>query len=167
MKSHRLCLERLYRIRAVLERLGGKATLRGLVRTFAFVEWEILQAAEIGAIKVTIVKPQGRGRPSRIVELCDWENVKLPLPRRQIEPVISNRHHLFARLAALQCCHRGMLAYGVPSDSEAYRIVYNSRSMAVAHAGACRLMKRRDVRAAWHWFKAQLSGEIPRGTPMP
>ena len=68
-----LCRERLGRIRRVLERYGGTATMRDLWRSHTIYDWEIEQAAEMGWFKISTRKPRV-GRPSRVVEFCGLTN---------------------------------------------------------------------------------------------
>ena len=71
-------------------------SVRDLMRSFAIWPWEIEQAAELGWLRIVTRRPSGRGRPSRVAELSDERNVKLPQPRRQIEKRIAVHHELFA-----------------------------------------------------------------------
>ena len=86
-----LCRERLGRIRRVLERYGGTATMRDLWRSHTIYAWEIEQAAESGWLTITTRKPRV-GRPSRVVEFCGGGNAKFPAPRWSIEKEIGRAH---------------------------------------------------------------------------
>jgi hypothetical protein len=47
-----LCRERLTRIQSVLNKNGGKLTVRDFARTFSVWERELEQAAELGCIQI-------------------------------------------------------------------------------------------------------------------
>ena len=64
-----LCRESLGRIRRVLERCGGTATMRDLWRSHTICDWEIEQAAELGWLTISTRKPRV-GCPSSVVEFC-------------------------------------------------------------------------------------------------
>lgn len=144
-------------------------SVRDLMRSFAISPWEIEQAAELRWLRIVTRRPSGRGRPSRVAELRDERNAKLPKPRRQIEPEISTRHWLFAMRAAKKCCPGGMRAFGfnIPGIVTAYIETYQPKSRAGARASASRLMRRPHVKAAMQWFYAQMAREIARDEPMP
>lgn len=105
-------------------------SVRDLMQSFAIPPWEIEQAAELRWLRIVTRRPSGRGRPSRVAELRDEKNAKLPKPRRQIEPEISTRHWLFAMRAAKKCCPGGMRAFGfnIPGIVTAYIETYQPKS---------------------------------------
>ena len=166
MRPSILCRERLGRIRRVLDRCGGTATVRELWRSHTIWVWEIEQAAELGWIKISTRKPR-TGRPSRAVEFCAMENAEMPPARCCIEKEISNRHWWFAMRSVTQAVKHGMRRVGLPGIVSAYIKTYHPRSRNGASASASRLLKRADVRAARQWFYAQSGGELPRGETMP
>lgn len=161
-----LCRERLDRIRCVVERLGGAATIRDLWRSYGIREWEVQQAAELGCLTVTTRKPLV-GRPSRVVEFCGLINAKMPPSRWSIEREISIRHWWFALRSVTQSVKRGMRRWGFPATVSAYVNTYHPRSRNGAYASTSRLLKRSDVRVARQWFYAQSGGELPVGEVMP
>jgi hypothetical protein len=171
MRPSTLCRERLLRIQRVLNRAGGKMSVRDLRRSFAIRSWEIEQAATLGWVNVYVrAGKRDRGRPSRIVELVAQDrlaNLPLPPARDQIPREISARHQLFAMRAARECVPRGMKALSFPGIVAAYIKTYNPRSYAGARASASRLMRHPHVRAAMQWSYAQMSDELPREGPMP
>lgn len=80
------------------------------------------------------------------------------------------KHAMFAERAASYCVKNGMTCLGmrIPPIVEAYLWAYpKAKSRAGARACSSRLWKRRDVRAAVHWFYAVQNGEVPRGIAMP
>ena len=135
-----LCLERLDRIRQILRRVGGDASLRDLWRRWEIRDWEVEQAAKLGWVELYTRKPAGRGRPSRRAKLCGEENAKLPLPRRMIPKEISHRHHAFAMRAVFQATPRGIRQYGVPGTIFAYMTIYHPKSRKAAHSSCSRLL---------------------------
>jgi hypothetical protein len=161
-----LCRERLDRIQRVLKRLGGKASMRDLWRSYAIREWEIEQAAELGWLTITIRKPRV-GRPSRIVEFRGLHNAKFPPPRWSIEKEISIRHWWFALRSVCQSVKHGMRRWGFPPTVWAYVETYHPRSRNGAHASTWRLLRCPDVRSARQWFYAQSGRELPPGEEMP
>lgn len=161
-----LCRERLDRIRRVLERCGGTATMRDLGRSHTIYGWEIEQAAAMGWFKISTLKPR-TGRHSRVVESCAMENAEMPPSRCCIEKEISNRHWWFALRSVTQAVKHGMRRVGLPGIVSAYIKTYHPRSRNGASASASRLLKRPDVRAARQWFCAQSNRELPPGETMP
>ena len=162
-----LCLERLSRIQRVLTRAGGAMSLRELARSYAVFDSEVIEAERLGFVRCWVKKPLKQGRPSRMVELCDWGNAKLPLPRRRIEREVSSRHVAFARVSVCETIYMGSKWAGIPGTVEAYMRTYGPRSRAGASASCSRLAKRRDVRALTAWFFAKAGREISRDEPMP
>ncbi len=161
-----LCRERLGRIRRVLERYGGTATMRDLWRSHTIYAWEIEQAAELGWLTITPRKPR-IGRPSRVVEFCGLTNAKFPAPRWSMEKEISIRHWWFALRSVGESVKHGMRRWGLPGIVSAYINTYHPRSRNGAYASTSRLLKRPDVRAARQWFYAQCGKELPPGEEMP
>jgi hypothetical protein len=160
-----LSLERLDRIRAVLDRRGGTASLRDLQRSHGIWTWEIEQAEALGWLTIRMHKPRV-GRPSLVAEVSREENAKLPPPRYEVEGAISTRHYQFA-LRSVGTVHRGMQSIGFPPIVSAYVAIYNPRSRQGASASASRLLRRPDVQAARQWFYAMIQGEIPTHERMP
>lgn len=170
MRPALLCFERWERIERVLDRLGGKAAIRELRRSYGIRAWEVEQSAELGWLTITTHKPRA-GRPSRIVEFRDYSNASVPrLPewRCMIEKEISTRHQIFA-LQSVACVKHGMSGFGisVPGIVSAYVSVYRPRSRRGAHASTSRLLRHPDVRAARQWFYAQVNLEISLDEMMP
>ena len=62
MRPSILCHERLLRIQRVLNRAGGKMSVRGLRRSFAIWPWEVEQAASLGWLKVYMFKREKEAR---------------------------------------------------------------------------------------------------------
>ena len=145
--------------------------MRDMTRSFAIRPWEVEQAAALGWLKVYVQAfKEGRGRPSRVVELATQDRLaNLPLPpvRNQIPRQISARHQLFAMRAAGECVLRGIKTLGFPGIAAAYMKTYNPRSYAGARASASRLMRHPHVRAAMQWLYAQVTNEITDKEPMP
>ena len=168
MRPLTLCRERLDRIRRVLERCGGTATMRDLWRSHTIYDWEVEQAAELGWLTITTRKPRV-GRPSRVVGFCGGDNAKFPAPRWSIESEISIRHWWFALRSVTETVKHGTRAFGfgLPGNVSAYVNTYHPRSRNGAHASTSRLLKRRDVRAAGQWFYAEACHELPPREPMP
>lgn len=161
-----LCRERLGRIRRVLERCGGTATMRDLWRSHTICAWEIEEAAKMGWCKISVRKPRV-GRHSRVVELCEQYDAEMPPVRRCIEKEISIRHWWFALRSVGESVKHGMRRWGLPGIVSAYVSTYRPRSRNGAYASASRLLQRADVRAARQWFYAQSGGELPPGEKMP
>ena len=164
MRPSTLCRERLLRIQRVLNRAGGKMSVRDLRRSFAICPWEVEQASVLGWLKLYVRAGKGhRGRSSRVVELITQDrpvNATLPPTRNQIPKEISVRHQLFARRAAWECVPRGSKALRFPGLVAAYIKTYNPHSYAGARASASRLMRHPHVRAAMQWFYARMNNEI-------
>lgn len=166
-----LCLERLERIERVLDRMGGLATVRELVRSHGIYYWELEQAEEQGWIAVTKLKPSV-GRPSYVAMFCGYSNAKSlpdksPPARWQIEPEISWRHELFAMRSVFQGVKGGMPGWGIPPLVHVYMKLYRCRSKNGAYVSVSRLLNRRDIQAARQWYFAKLGNEIPEDLPMP
>lgn len=170
MRPHVLCRERLDRLLAVLERQGGKETLRQLSRRFGLHVWEVEQAAALGWVRVKMEKPC-IGRPSQKVEkLSKTEPAKLPPYRREIPTRVSHRHYLFALYSTCASVARGASIgpYILPPTVEAYRRVYSSAKSRGGAASSCsRLLRHPHVRAARQWFYAHSGREIPSSEQMP
>lgn len=166
MQPSILCRERLGRIRRVLERCGGTATMRDLWRSHTIYDWEIEQAAELGWLTITTRKPRV-GRPSRVVQFCGLRDAKFPPGRRSMEREISHRHWRFALRSVTETVKRGMRSFGLPGIVSAYINTYHPRSRNGAYASTSRLLKRPDVRAARQWFYALSGCELPPGETMP
>jgi hypothetical protein len=77
----------------VLNRVGGKMSVRDLMRSFAIQPWELEQAAALGWLKLYLQPGKGgRGRSSRIAELITQDktaNLPVPPARNQIPREIS------------------------------------------------------------------------------
>ncbi len=166
MRPFILCLERLERIRRILERRGGTASIRDLRRSYMVFRWEIEQAAELGWLTITTRKPRV-GRPSLVAEVSRKENAKSPPPLSSIEREISIRHWRFALLSVTRCVRNGARSFGFPGIVSAYIETYRPRSRNGAYASTNRLLKRPDVQAAREWFYAQSGGELPLYEAMP
>ncbi len=163
MRPATLCHERWERIERVLDRLGGKAAIRELKRSYGIRAWEVEQSAELGWLTITTHKPRV-GRPSRIVEFRDYSNASVPrLPewRCMIEKEISTRHAVFA-IECAGCIPRGSRLFGIgcPPLVEAYVRVYRPRSRRGARASVSRLLRHPHVRALRQWHFAVINQEI-------
>lgn len=156
-----LCLERLERIRLVLGKLGGAATLRDLRRSWAIHGWEVKEAERLGWVRVFNRKPQGRGRPATLAELRPIENVSFPICRRNIERGMLFRHEAFARMSVLECVSRGCRDLGMPGIVQAYRRIYRCKSLKGASVSTARLLRRPDVQAVRQWYFAKINHRIP------
>lgn len=170
MRTVILCQERWQRIENVLDRLGGKAAIRNLERSYGIRPWEVEQSAELGWLTISTQKPRV-GRPSRIAEIRDYSNASVPaLPkwRCMIERTISIRHHAFA-IECMDCIPRGSRIFGIgcPPLVEAYMRVYRPRSRRGARASVSRLLRHPDVRAMRQWHFAQINHEISIYETMP
>lgn len=144
-------------------------SVRDLMQSFAIPPWEIEQAAELRWLRIVTRRPSGRGRPSRVAELRDERNAKLPKPRRQIEPEISTRHWLFAMRAAKKCCPGGMESFRLQHPRHRDGIHRNLPAQEPPGRGRAHpdWMRRPHVKAAMQWFYAQMAREIARDEPMP
>jgi hypothetical protein len=175
VKPFILCRERLSRIQFVLNRAGGKMSVRNLMRSFEIRPWEVEQAAALGWVKLYIQPGKGgRGRSSRIAEIISPDRTaNLPLPpyRNQIPREISVAHQLFAMRAVWECVPWGIkikkLGLRLPGIVTAYLKTYNPRSYAGARASASRLCKHPNVRAVMRWERAKMWGEIPAAELIP
>ena len=161
-----LSLERFDRIRDVLDRHGGTASIRDLHRSYGIWAWEVEQAAQLGWLTIWTHKPRV-GRPSRIARVSRKENAKWPEPSSQIGEAISTRHFHFALRSVQAAIRRRRPSFGIPPIVSAYMAVYNPRSRQGASASASRLLRRPDVQAVRQWFYAMIRGEIPTHERMP
>ena len=67
MRHSLLCLERLERIKGILDRAAGEpVTVRYFTRRYDVWKWDIEQAADLGWIEIIVRKPR-TGRPSPAV----------------------------------------------------------------------------------------------------
>ena len=167
--SHLLCRERLGRIQSILHRQAGALPIRDFVRSYSVREWELLQAAALGWIKIEMRKPR-TGRPSRIIrEVSKPQAAKLPPYRWQIEKPISIRHWNFAFHSAHSAIKGGSSTFfRTPPYTDAYlRAFPAARKRRAAAASMSRLLRHPHVRAARAWFYSKISHEIPREEPMP
>lgn len=162
------CRERLDRLLEVLERCGGRETLRQLDRIYAIRRFEVLEAERLGWVEIGSQKPP-TGRPSTVVRLSGNQAAKLPPPRFSMERPISIRHWRFARLTVYRSRHRGGVLSGLPGHVESYLAVYpQAKSRRGAYASCSRLMNHPNVFAAQQWHYAVANHEVPRamaGTP--
>lgn len=163
-----LCRERLERLLSVLDQQGGSETLRQLVRRFAFFNWEVTQAADLGWLEIEIRKPRV-GRPSRIahrLNKCYQQNY--PPWRSEIEREISIRHGLFAKYSVIYAVKGGSRMLGMQGLAGAYAMVYRGCKTQASRDAACsRLLRHPGVRAARQWYYAIASQEIPQTERMP
>ena len=161
--------ERLARIQSVLNKNGGKLTVRDFARSFSVWEWELKQAAALGWIQIEMRKPP-TGRPSRIVKIVSKpEGAKLPPYRWQIEKPIRIRHWNFAFHSVYSAIRGGSsFLWRIPPYTDAYLQAFPAaKSRCAAASSMSRLLRRDDVRAARAWFYSKLSHEIPKDEPMP
>jgi hypothetical protein len=134
-----LCRELLARRLEVLERNGGRETLRQLDRIYAIRRFEVLEAELLGWVVIKSQKPR-TGRPSAVVQLRKTPAAKLPPWRRCMERAISHRHWRFALFTTCASLHRGGSLSGLPCDIEPYLKAYpaaKSRNGAHASCVAC------------------------------
>jgi hypothetical protein len=161
------CRERLERLLEVLERNGGRETLRQLDRIYSIRRSEVLEAERLGWVVIWSQKP-ATGRPSTIVRLSENPAAKLPPWRRCMERPISHRHWRFAMLSVYASIHRGGRICHFPCHIESYLEAFpEARSRNGAHASCSRLLNHPNVFAARQWFYALANREIPKeaGTP--
>jgi hypothetical protein len=162
-----LCRERLERLLEVLERNGGKETLRQLDRIYAIRRFEVLEAERLGWVVIKSQKPR-TGRPSTVVQLSKTPAAKLPPWRRCMQRPMSHRHWKFALLTTCASLHRGGSLSGLPCHIESYLKAYPAASSRNgAHASCSRLMNHPNVFAARQWLYATANGEIPRDLGKP
>ena len=163
-----LCRERLKRIQSILHWQAGVLPIRDFVRSFHVWERELVQAAELGWVKIETHQPR-TGRPSRIVRtVSNPPAAKLPPWRCEMEKPISIRHHLFAIHSTHAIKHGGKALVAIPCMADAYQNVFRgARNRRAATASASRLLRHRDVRAARAWCYARHDGDVPRDEPMP
>jgi hypothetical protein len=162
-----LCRERLERLLEVLERNGGRETLRQLDRIYAIRRFEALEAERLGWVVIKSQKPR-TGRPSTVVQLSENVAAKLPPSRSQIAHRIKHRHWRFAFATVFRGAFRGGVLYKSPSFTAIYRELFpDAKSRAGAASSCSRLLRHPDVFAARQYCYAQLSGEIPRWNRTP
>ncbi|MFC7336139.1 hypothetical protein ACFQY0_03030 [Haloferula chungangensis] len=138
----------------LLDRTGGRNTVRNLYRSHTIFPWEVEQAAELGWVEIETRNPK-IGRPSVIVlKLSKTSTAKHPPWRFQIPPEISIRHWKFV--------FAYLIDYSACNARRAYLATYpNARSKAGASASAHRLLKHRDVKAAMAWVRACSDSDFP------
>jgi len=161
-----LCYERLQRILRVLNQLGGNARIRDLERSHGIWSWEVEQAAELGWVRTFTKKPPV-GRPSEIAEILNiYPSAKYPPIRRAITCDIRWRHRHFAINSVNPVGATNSWGFGMPKKYEAYMMTYPAcKSKPSAAVGACRLMKRMDVRLMRRWLFCELGSEVSGDMP--
>jgi hypothetical protein len=162
MRSLQLSRESLKRLLKTFDRLGRPVTVRDLVRSYGFFEWEIEEAKLLGWVQISIRKP-AVGRPSRIAEkLSNPVAAKLPPWRHQIPEEITIRHWRFALESIGIVPTSGLFGFRLATQLEAYQKAFpDSRSKAGASASASRLMRRLDVRLMRQWLRSSIRGPMP------
>jgi hypothetical protein len=142
------------RILSILDRRGGKLSIRDFFRSFGVFNWELEQAELLGWVKITTKKP-ATGRPSRVVaKVSNFQCAKLPLRRWDIPSEISIRHwnFVFAYLTGPKTCNA----------AAAYQACFHGgRSAAGVRASASRLLRHPDVKAALAWIRASMDSDFP------
>ena len=166
MHSNILCRERLNRLLRVLRKLEGVATIRDLQRTHGIWQWEVGQAEELGWLRVTMRK-NARGPASQVAEIISNSlSAKCPPFRNGIPREIRFKHRMFAINSVMPIDAPGPFRIRMPSKTDAYLMTYRDcRDRNAAAVGACRLMKRTDVKLMRTWLFCEVNHEIV--DPMP
>ena len=162
-----LCLERLRRLLRVLDQHGGSARIRDLQRNHGIWSWEVTQAEELGWVRIFTKKPPV-GRPSDFAEkINNYPSAKYPPARYSIGRWISWRHRHFATYSVNPVDAANSWGFRMPSNAEAYMMAYPScRNKVSAAVGACRLMKRTDVRLMRRWLFCEMANQVTGNMPL-
>ena len=160
-----LTLERIFRLQRVLDRYGGTAKQRLLMKNHGFQIWEIAEAVKYEWVTVSKIPASGgrSGRPSffvsRVSKSCP---TKCPPTRGQLPKRIPIRHFYFA-MHSLSYVKNADGILQRKNLGQAYLAAFPAaRSLVGAKASASRLLRRPSIKMLRQYFQAYSTREIPK-----